>query len=390
MEKRYFRRSGRRQLVKPPSSELQNQANFPISLYFHIPFCTKKCPYCHFYVVPNKPDFHRLLEKGLELEWGLRKELIRNKPITSIYFGGGTPTLFGPKPIARVLERISFESNPEVTIEANPEEATKELFSEYRQIGINRLSLGVQSLDDRSLQTLERSHSAKRALEAIFAAAEAGFTNISIDLMYDLPGQTEASFLYTLEQIKKLPITHVSLYNLTIEPHTVFYKRREMLKPQIPSSDTSLRLLQHAINTLEGMGLARYEISAFGRPSIHNSGYWTGRPFLGFGPSAYSFWGKSRFKNTANLQRYVKSLEQGILPVDFEETLPYPANLKELLAIQLRLKTGVNIENWDLPKDTLHTLERLQQGGFLQQTASTWQLTDKGMLFYDTVAVELI
>lgn len=373
-------------MVKP----LQNQANSPISLYFHIPFCTKKCPYCHFYVVPNKLDFHLLLEKGLELEWGLRQELICKKPIASIYFGGGTPTLFGSEPIARVLERISFESNPEVTIEANPEEATKELFSEYRQIGINRLSLGVQSLDDRSLQTLERTHSAKRAIEAIFAAEAAGFTNISIDLMYDLPGQTEASFLYTLEQIKQLPITHVSLYNLTIEPHTVFYKRREMLKPQLPSSDTSLRLLQHAINALEAVGLTRYEISAFGQPSIHNSGYWTGRPFLGFGPSAYSFWGNSRFKNTANLQRYVKSLEQGILPVDFEETLPYPANLKELLAIQLRLKTGVNIETWNLPKDTLQSLESLEQEGFLQQTASTWQLTDKGMLFYDTVAVELI
>ncbi|MBX9744215.1 MAG: radical SAM family heme chaperone HemW [Chlamydiales bacterium] len=390
MEKGYFRRSGRRQLVKTPPSEFQNQANSPISLYFHIPFCTKKCPYCHFYVLPNKPNFHHLLEKGLELEWGLRKELLHKKPITSIYFGGGTPTLFGPKPIARVLERISFESNSEVTIEANPEEVTKELLTQYRQTGINRLSLGIQSLDDRSLQTLERSHSARRALEAIFAAAAAGFTNISIDLMYDLPGQTEASFLYTLEQIKQLPITHVSLYNLTIEPHTAFYKRREVLQPQIPSSNTSLRLLQHAITTLEGMGLARYEISAFGQPSIHNSGYWTGRSFLGFGPSAYSFWGKSRFKNTANLQRYVKSLEQGILPVDFEETLPYPANLKELLVIRLRLKTGVNIENLNLPEGTLQSLEHLKQQGFLQQTASTWQLTDKGMLFYDTVAVELI
>ncbi len=362
-----------------------------ISLYFHIPFCTKKCPYCHFYVIPNQQPFHRLLAEGLKKEWQLRSFQIQSKKIESVYFGGGTPTLFGPRQIADILERIQgLSPDCEITIEANPEEATEDLLAEYRQIGVNRLSLGVQSLDDRSLQTLERIHSAAKAKEAILAGSRAGFTNISIDLMYDLPSQTEASFRYSLDQLSDLPITHVSLYNLTIEPHTVFYKRRTTLLEQIPSPATSLHLLQHAIEALENLGLKRYEISAFGRPSIHNSGYWTARPFLGFGPSAFSFWEKTRFRNIANLQRYAKLLNDGKFPVDFEEKLAYPADLNELLAIQLRLKAGVNIETWPLPEETKKTLQRLEREGFMKQTASVWQLTDKGMLFYDTVAVEII
>ncbi len=373
------------------TSERQSGGENLVSLYFHIPFCTKKCPYCHFYVVPNQKNFHALLAEGLKKEWELRAPQVESKKIASIYFGGGTPTLFGPEQIAAVLERIDGKSTDcEITIEANPEEATYELLAEYRRIGINRLSLGVQSLDDRSLQTLERIHSAAKAKEAILAGAKAGFTNISIDLMYDLPSQTESSFRYTLDQLADLPISHVSLYNLTIEPHTVFYKRRKTLLPQIPSPATSLHLLQNALDALEKVGLKRYEISAFGRPSIHNTGYWTARPFLGFGPSAFSFWEKTRFRNIANLQRYVKLLKEENFPVDFEEKLSYPADLKELLAVQLRLKAGVDIDAWPLPEETHKTLRKLELEGFIRQTSSVWQLTDKGMLFYDTVAVELI
>lgn len=362
-----------------------------ISLYFHIPFCTKKCPYCHFYVIPNKKSFHPLLAEGLEREWELRKEALFEKTVVSIYFGGGTPSLFGPQEVSRILERINhLSSDCEITIETNPEEATFSLLKEYRALGINRLSLGVQSLDDRSLQTLDRIHDAKKAVDAIFSAEKAGFKNISIDLMYDLPGQTESSFRYTLDQIPSLPITHLSLYNLTIEPHTSFYRKKESLVKQIPSGNVSLQLLQMAIQNLEKAGLPRYEISAFGHPSIHNSGYWTARPFLGFGPSAFSFWQNSRFRNIPNLQRYVRMVKNGKLPVDFEETLPYPANIKERLAVQLRLKEGVDTSSWNLPKDTFETLEGLKKEGFLENNHCLWRLTDKGMLFYDTVATEII
>lgn len=356
-----------------------------ISLYFHIPFCTKKCPYCHFYVLPNRASYHKELLDSLLLEWEQQLPLIQNTPIASIYFGGGTPSLFPH--IDQLLSHLP--PSPEITIEANPEEITLPLLTHFRSLGINRLSLGVQSLDDRSLQTLERIHSAEKAREAIFNAQKAGFTNISIDLMYDLPGQTEESWRYTLSQLADLPIQHLSLYNLTIEPHTAFHKR----KVQTPPQELSLRLLTAALEKLEAIGLHRYEISAFARPgfeSRHNTGYWTARPFLGFGPSAFSYFNGERFRNIANLSRYAKALQAGQSPVDFREKLPYPANINELLAIHLRLKEGVNRENFQIPEETQGAIEKLKGLGLLIEKDQHLRLTEQGMLFYDTVATEII
>jgi oxygen-independent coproporphyrinogen-3 oxidase len=358
-----------------------------VSLYFHFPFCTKKCPYCHFYVIPNRSAHQKLLSEALSLEWERQSSLLEGKSITSIYFGGGTPSLF--QGIEEILKKIPQRSDCEITIEANPEESSLELFTYFRSIGINRLSLGVQSLDDRSLQTLERIHSAEKAKQALFNAQKAGFTNVSIDLMYDLPGQTEESFRFTLNQLTDLPIHHLSLYNLTIEPHTSFHKR----KVQIPANDLSIRLLNLALEKLLLLGLNRYEISAFARPghaSRHNLGYWTGRPFLGFGPSAFSYWEEERFRNIANLNRYAQLLKKGASPIDFREKLPYPANIHELLAIRLRLKEGVDLKQFPLPQETKETLENLKKLNLLRQTQDQLFLTEKGMLFYDTVAAEII
>lgn len=357
------------------------------SLYFHVPFCTKKCPYCHFYVIPNRRPFQTLLKEALSLEWKTQSPLLENQSICSIYFGGGTPALFDG--IGEILQPISRPLDCEITIEANPEESSFERFSLFRSWGINRLSLGVQSLDDRSLQTLERIHSADKAKQAIFDAHRAGFKNISIDLMYDLPGQTEESWRYTLDQLADLPIQHLSLYNLTIEPHTAFHKRQV----KTPSGELSLRLLNAALEKLEEIGLHRYEISAFarmGHESRHNLGYWTYRPFLGFGPSAYSYWNQERFRNIAHIQRYARHLKENTSPVDFREKLSDAAHTKERLAVQLRLKKGVDLNRLELPEETRTAIEKLKLSGLLQQTGAQLQLTDRGMLFYDTVAVELI
>ncbi len=358
-----------------------------VSLYFHIPFCTKKCPYCHFYVIPNKPLFQEIYTTSITLEWERIQPLLQNKKIVSIYFGGGTPTLFAPDGIAYLLKLIGPQ-NCEITIEANPEECTLELFQKLFSLGINRLSLGVQSLDDRSLSVLERQHSAKKAIHTIFAAHEAGIKNISIDLMYDLPDQTEASWQYTLSQLQSLPITHLSLYNLTIEPHTSFSKR----KLNLPSSKTSLKLLQSAVHHLEDIGLKRYEISAFAKPgfeSRHNLGYWTARPFLGLGPSAFSYWQGERFRNIANLHAYAKVLKEGKSPIDFKEKLPYPANIKELLAVRLRLLEGADFPN-PLPEETKKAIEKWVDDGSIATVGNRIKLTDRGRLFYDLIATDLI
>ncbi|PIS02792.1 MAG: coproporphyrinogen III oxidase [Chlamydiae bacterium CG10_big_fil_rev_8_21_14_0_10_42_34] len=358
-----------------------------VSLYFHIPFCTKKCPYCHFYVIPNRLSHHKLLSESIALEWQKQLPLLKNKEIVSIYFGGGTPALFGG--IEEILKNISRGPDCEITIEANPEEITLDLLTHFRAIGINRLSLGVQSLDDRSLQTLERVHSADKAKEAIHNAKKAGFENVSIDLMYDLPGQTEESFRYTLNQLSALPIHHISLYNLTIEPHTSFYKRQV----QTPAPELSLRLLTAAVEKFKELGFERYEISAFALPnhkSLHNLGYWTARPFLGFGPSAFSYWSNKRFRNVANINRYAKQLKENLSAVDFEEELTYPANVKELFAVKIRLKEGANLHEFELPDETLTAIEKLKYLELLKEENFQIQLTERGMLFYDTVAAEII
>ncbi len=240
-----------------------------------------------------------------------------------------------------------------------------------------------------SLETLERIHSAERARQAILNAQKAGFENVSIDLMYDLPGQTEESWRYTLDQLEELPIHHLSLYNLTIEPHTAFHKR----KVETPTGDLSLRFLTAALEKLEAIGLKRYEISAFALPgyeSRHNLGYWTGRPFLGYGPSAFSYWEGERFRNIANINRYSQALKTGQSPVDFRERLPYPANINELLAVGLRLKEGIDIRSFPIPKETEGPIEKLKMQGLLKEEGARLQLTERGTLFYDTVAAEIV
>ena len=377
-----------------------------ISLYFHIPFCTKKCPYCHFYVLPDKDIFKKQLIRGLELEWQNWKQVIENKQLVSIYFGGGTPALFGPQSICSILDwvRDSIPYQPgevEITLEANPENINFELMRAYREIGVNRVSIGIQSLDDELLKKLGRGHTAQKALDSILCTHKAGIHNISVDLMYDLPNQTLETWQTTLDQIRTLPITHLSLYNLVIEPHTVFFKYRKNLLKEIPDDECSLKMYELAVHCLEDSGLHQYEISAFAHPSFfsrHNTGYWKGRSFIGFGPSAFSYWEGKRFRNVAHLNRYCQALEEGLSPIDFEEELSSPAKNRELLTIQLRLIEGVDLISFQqkhgpLEDKTVSTLQKLRQEGFIQHKDNKpahLSLTKKGILFYDTVASEIV
>lgn len=364
-----------------------------IGLYFHIPFCTRKCPYCHFYVIPNNQEHHDILLEALYLEWQRIRPNLSSFEVVSIYFGGGTPTLFGAKAIHSLLLKISSEAriapDCEITIEANPEDAALPLMEELKQAGINRVSIGVQSLEDSSLIELGRTHNASRAINAITSTFEAGIENISIDLMFELPNQTVQSFERTLQRLKELPITHLSLYNLTIEPHTPFSKR----KLKLPCAEDNLQMLQTAVAALEDLGLKRYEISAFAKPSFrsrHNLGYWTARPFFGLGPSAFSYFEGKRFRNVAHLNRYARALKENSSPVDFVEELVFPDNVHELLAVRLRLLEGANLENYFLPEPTRKKIDLLAQEGFLSVENTQCRLTEKGLLFYDTVASELI
>lgn len=364
-----------------------------LSLYFHIPLCTRKCPYCHFYTIPNQKRFREALLEGLFLEWQRVAPYVQDRRVVSVYFGGGTPWLLGPEAISRLLEPIPKAPACEITLEANPEEVNASEAKLYAQAGINRLSLGVQSLDDALLRRLGRRHTAQKALDALHAAHSAGIDNLSIDLMYDIPTQTLSSWKGTLAALKDLPLSHLSLYNLTIEPHTSFYKHRSELAPLIPPLPESTLLLTTAVDTLNSLGLNRYEISAFARPhkaSRHNLGYWTNRPFLGLGPSAFSYSEGTRFQNAPHLHVWHKKLLTGRSGRHFSETLPYPQNLHERLAIGLRVLSGIALDSLNLPPETLATLHTLATQGYLTLQNNTAHLTPRGLLFYDTVASEIV
>lgn len=372
------------------------------SLYFHIPFCTKKCDYCHFYVLPDLEPLKQQLMEGLFLEWQRQLPFIDSHPIVSIYFGGGTPSLLGPERIDTILSWVKqtaiVDASCEITLEANPDNITSSLMKAYRDAGINRVSIGIQSLDEALLKRLGRLHDAKRALNAVHDTYDAGISNISVDLMYDLPGQTLTDWERSLARTAQLPISHLSLYNLTIEPHTVFFKKRQQIEKLLPDEESSLQMYKTAIAVLEDAGLMQYEISAFergGNPSRHNSGYWTGRPFMGFGPSAFSYWHGQRFRNCANLSKYLKLLKEGQSPIDFSEQLDPQASLRELFVIRLRLRQGVPIqaldmEFKDLDSATRQIIERLKKEDFLMIDSDHLKLTQRGILFYDTVASDLI
>lgn len=363
------------------------------SLYIHVPFCQKKCPYCHFYVVAEEQRLKERYLQALKKEWELLSPKVADKELYSLYFGGGTPSCLSPDMIGEILSWFSFQAI-EISLEANPENMTFSKVKAYKDQGINRMSIGIQSFNDTELNLLKRSHQKQKAIEAITLAKKAGIENLSIDLMYDLPSQTLSSWKKTLEVAVQLPITHLSLYNLTLEPKTPFYRQKASLKPLIPSQELSLQILETAIETLEKRGLKQYEISAFaqqGYRAQHNIGYWTGRPFWGLGPSAFSYWEGERIQNTANIHAYIQSLKEETLPIAFREKLPEKARIKECLAIGLRLLEGVSLHHFpSFPEETLKSLEKLSSLGLIVKDRKKVQLTPRGKFFYDTIAEELI
>lgn len=355
------------------------------SIYIHIPFCSHKCPYCHFYVLHDKEILKDLLLEALLLEWS---RIVPPKKIASIYFGGGTPALFGAHRLERVLKAMG-KQEVEITIEANPENSSEELFKSLLDIGCNRLSLGIQSLDPIELQFLGRKHTPEKALWAVETAYKAGFNNISCDLMYDTPKQTMTSWHHTLEKTASLPITHISLYNLTIESNTPFAQKETQLRLLLPDEVASAQMYTDAQQLLQETGFSQYEVSAFARNdrrSYHNIGYWIGRPFIGLGPSAWSYRNGKRFQNIPNLVRYAQALKEGQSTIEEEDT----ATTKELLAIHLRLLDGCDRRQFAIDASTQEALDRLEQKGLIVQEGSKIAITSKGILFYDTVAVELI
>ncbi len=341
-----------------------------------------------------------LFSKALFKEFEQKKHLLFGKSITSIYFGGGTPTQMPSAFYAQLLDLITqnctIDNTCEITIEANPEDLTKEYAQHLSTSRIHRISFGVQAFQPHLLNLLGRRAHKNTCIEAIDIAYTSNIHNISIDLMYEVPNQTVLDFQQSLQHIQTLPITHISIYNLTFEPNTPFKKRETHLAPLLPKESETIKMLA-CLQNLSHMGFKRYEISAFAKPgfeSKHNLGYWTARPFLGFGPSAFSYWNSIRFKNENHLINYCKNIENNRPTIDFSELLEKEARIKELLAVQLRTLDGVNLNQFkaqhgSLSKELHGTIQQLIDQNLLEHS-DRLKLTEKGLDFYDSVAQAII
>lgn len=376
-----------------------------LSVYIHIPFCSRICPYCNFSVVKDSHKFEKqkYIEKVLE-EIEDYDELLSSSSLVAIYFGGGTPSTLHPsmlqKCIDAIVNRCAFTSkNLEVTIEINPESIHSDYILQLANTSINRASIGVQSFSDTELRELKRAHSAKQALRSIESVAKI-ISNISIDLMYETPMQTQATAAITARTLPSLPISHISLYNMTIDPGSSFYTVKKRIRPTIPNEDQSAHIAAMLECGIQAARLKQYELSAYSLPgceAVHNKRYWQNKNTLGIGVSSWSFIDGKRYQNTPMYDRYLMASAES--RITYTETLQPAKFLREKIAIGLRLFEGVKkVELHDeyyslsaVEQNQLQdAIQALMHEKLITQAVDTLCLTPKGKAFYDDVGSALI
>lgn len=369
-------------------------------IYIHIPFCKQACHYCDFHFSTNtglKRQMVRMICKELALQ---KNYLGSGSIIHTVYFGGGTPSLLEAAEIAQILDAVQKHYRlelQELTIEANPDDLHPDKLLDLKKMGFDRLSIGIQSFDDRVLRFYNRAHSARQSLHAVDKAQQAGFNKLSIDLMYGFPQPDHALWIRDLTTAIQLDPGHISSYALTVEPDTALGHWVAKGKFAPASEDFVAEQFEMMQEKLGQAGYVQYEISNFGRPgafAIHNTNYWMGVPYLGIGPSAHSFDGKSRQHNPSNNIKYIKALEQGQPSFELDEIEPIDA-LNEYMLTSLRTMWGADLEyirtryDIDVRREKGEVIHRLEQEGWLNLKQSRLILTDKGKLLADALALQL-
>lgn len=370
-------------------------------LYIHVPFCTKRCLYCDFFSNTDmryKADYLQALIQ----EMALRAPYLAGEPLETIYFGGGTPSQLTASDFQRLFEAITrhFTLTPdmEITLEANPDDLSTAYVQSLRTLPFNRLSMGIQSFHDDDLRLLNRRHTAKQAIEAVDRCQQAGLTNLSIDLIYGLPGQTAAAWEENLTQALALQVPHISAYHLTYEEGTALYRLLEAGKVHPIDEELSLDLFNLLIDRLTAAGYQHYEISNFAQPnchSRHNSSYWTGKPYLGLGPSAHSYNGVEREWNVASLPIYIKGIAESKPNLEREE-LYLPTRYNDFIITRLRTRWGIRLDELASTfgeKWLSYCLRQAQpslQRGLLTHDRGYLRLSRQGLFLSDGIMSELL
>ena len=364
-------------------------------LYLHIPFCKSKCAYCNFFSVVSEKQRADFLE-ALKIEAELRKNYLGGEEVKTIYFGGGTPSTLRASEISEILEVLNknykIAAVPEITLEANPDTVSKESLLAYKSIGINRLSIGIQSFFDDDLQYLSRRHDSKHALQVLEWAKEVGFQEVTLDLIYGIPTLTDEKWRKNLEIFFSTGFNHLSAYALTVEEKTALGQRINKGVVAPVSEDATIRQYEILCEMTENQGFEHYEISNFARPghySKHNTIYWKGEKYLGLGPSAHSFDGVSRQWNVASVKDYCDNYS-------FErEQLTLDDRYNEYVMTSLRTCWGCDLDNIRQNFGEKHA-QKFENGvknhilsGKMFQKDQNFILNDDGMLFADGIAGEL-
>lgn len=317
-------------------------------IYLHIPFCKQKCNYCDFYKEVSQHATDQFTG-ALVSELRLRAAYLNSASVRTIYFGGGTPSVVRYDQFQKIFDVLHSEYNinpsAEITLEANPDDLNPAYLAMLKRLPFNRLSIGIQSFDDKELRSVNRRHTAQQAIQAVHDAREAGFSNLSIDLIYGLPGQTMDQWKYNLERAFGLHPEHISAYGLTYEEGTGLWKQRARGKIVEVADEVMLQMYRYMLLQMNDKGYDAYEISNFALPgyrSQHNSSYWQLTPYLGVGPSAHSYDGISREWNIANLQRYMVGIESGN-PFTEKEVLTEQDAFNDFVMVKLRTKEGINL-----------------------------------------------
>lgn len=367
-------------------------------IYLHIPFCKKACHYCDFHFSTSRQQEETVIA-AMHREIILRKDFL-SAPVSTIYFGGGTPSILSSETITGLLNTIyqhfSIVHEPEITLEANPDDVNPDRALAWKQSGISRISLGVQSFRNEWLQWMNRAHHAEQSVQAIKDLQAAGFNNISIDLIFGMPGQTLEAWEEEIQTALQFGIPHLSCYALTPEPKTVLWHMIESGKTLQIDSDQQASMFLLLMDQLEKAGYEHYEISNFALPgnrSRHNSAYWKRIPYLGIGPSAHSYNGEERMWNIKNNSLYQKAIKEDRLPLTYEKLSP-AEQWNEFIMIAVRTSEGIDLlelENrWgkkdvdQLLQDATINMERQ----FLQIENNHLQLTKEGKLLADQIAAD--
>ena len=373
-----------------------------LGIYVHIPFCRSKCQYCDFYSLggSREKDLTDLYLQALPAhirEFGARATAYS---VDTVYFGGGTPSFFGAEGLVRIFNelqrRFDVQSDAEVTFEANPDSASSTLLQKLHSEGFNRMSLGVQTDNDDLLKKLGRPHNYEQAVTAVRNARKAGFHNISLDLIYGLPGQSFDQWKATLDHVLELEPEHMSCYGLKVEEGTPLWEYRDCCN--LPDEDDQADMYLYACDRLSEAGFRQYEISNFAKPgfeSKHNLKYWLGGEYLGFGPSAASDFAGKRFTIRADIMDYIEGVLKGGTILSECEEMPSRERAGEYLMLRLRTTHGIDADEYTrrflLPFRPIgKLLDRFREMGFVRQDESRYYLTPKGMLISNKILAELL